>query len=261
MVKRARVTPTLTINGHKIGPGRPVYIIAEIGTNYNGDKDLAKEMIKAAVSCGVDAVKFQIITADRSYVKKSDSYSIFKKIELRKSDWEEIVDYARSLRVDIFATFVNCQDLEEFAEFNWPVLKISSTNLTNFPLLEGVARQKRPVIMSTGVSYLKEVKEAVQFFKKKKGRLLAILQCTSLYPTPPSEANLLAIKKLATSFPDHVIGFSDHTKGIECAVAAVALGACIIEKHFTLDEKCLGQIIIIRQTLKRCGSWFVPCGI
>ncbi len=230
----------IEINGRKIGEGHPVYIIAEIGINYNGEVDLALEMIKTAAAIGVDAVKLQIITAERSYAKTSESYKIFKQIELRKDDWQTIVSYARKLNLHCFATFVNSDDLEEYLDLSWPAFKISSTNLTNFPLLEKIAAQKKPVILSTGASYLAEIEEAVQFLRQRGQKQIAILQCTAVYPTTMEDVHLLTIKTLTNHFPESPLGFSDHTQGTHCAIIAVALGAKIIEKHLTLDKTMPG---------------------
>lgn len=231
----------MDINGQKIGYGTPAYIIAEIGVNHNGRVDLALEMIECAASAGVDAVKFQIVTAERCYAQSSASYELFKKVEMKKVEWRRLIDYCRDHGVDFFATFADIQDLRDYAEFNLPAIKISSTNLTNFPLLKAIAEDNKPVIMSTGLSYLSEIKEAVRFLKEKGQNQMAILQCTSLYPTEAQNVNLSTMDTLRDSFPDCPIGFSDHTLGIYCAIAAIARGAAIIEKHFTLDKNMPGS--------------------
>lgn len=230
----------IKINKRRIGLSHPVYVVAEIGTNYNGDVSLALNMVKAAREAKVDAVKFQIVTADRSYTKKSDSYDIFKKIELNRKEWKEIFDFAGELRMDCFATFTNSEDLDDFADLNCPVFKISSSNLTNFSLLKAVAEKQKPVILSTGLSYLLEVEDAVEFLEKAGQKQMAILQCTSLYPTLPKDVNLKVIQTLQKKFTKYPIGFSDHTMGVACAVASVSLGATIIEKHFTLAKNFKG---------------------
>lgn len=230
----------LTINKSRIGNHHPTYIIAEIGINHNGSVDTAMAMMDEAVQCGVDAVKFQIITADASYAKGTKSYEIFKKLEFTSEQWHRIVSHATNLKVDIFSTFVNPFDLAYVEKFDFPAIKISSTNINNFPLLEAVARLDKPVLISTGMAFMSEVDEAVRYLEENGQKQIAILQCTSLYPTPPQQTNLLAIKTLARSFPSYPIGFSDHTLGENCALAAVALGAKIIEKHFTLSHQLEG---------------------
>lgn len=231
----------ITLGNKRIGDEHPVYIIAEIGINHNGDINTAQALVKAASDVGVDAVKFQIITPERCYVKKSESYEIFKKIQLNKIAWKKIMTYAEDLNIDFFATFGSPKDIVAFSDFNIPILKISSTNVTNFHLLDTIAEQRKPVIISTGTCFLSEVKEAVRFLEEKGLKQIAILQCTSLYPTSSEDVNLNVITTLKKVFPHYPVGFSDHTKGIHCAIASVALGAQLIEKHFTLDNKMHGS--------------------
>lgn len=230
----------MIINGRTVGPGKPCYIIAEIGINYNGDAELAKRMVRVASECGCDAAKVQIIDADRSYSRSSASYPLFKAVELNKEQWKEIVAEGRRVGIDVFATFVHPMDLQLAVELELPAVKISSTNTTNFPLLEAVASLNKPVILSTGLNYLSEVDEAVRFLQDCGQQEIAILQCTSLYPAPPEAANLRAIPMLQAAYPDCPIGYSDHTSGNTCAIAAVALGASVLEKHVTLDQNMPG---------------------
>lgn len=230
----------IKINKREIGGNNPVYIIAEMGINYNGRLETALEMIEMAADSGADAVKLQIISADKSYARESKSYSIFKALELNLEQWRVATERAVSLGIDVFSTFVNLHDLELRRELNLPAIKISSSNLTNFPLLEGISKHGKPVIISTGMSYLSEVDEAVRFLYTRGIRQIALLQCTSLYPTHPKDVNLHAIKTLSRVFPLCPVGFSDHTIGINCAIAAVAVGAKIIEKHITLDRNMDG---------------------
>ena len=230
----------MNINGRHIGNGCPTYIIAEIGVNHDGRVDTALELVKQAKGSKVDAVKFQIVTADRCYTKTSASYPIFKKVEFKREQWRQLITYCNDLDIDFFATFADIQDLKEYSEFDLPAIKISSTNLTNFPLLESIAKVNKPVIISTGLSYLSEVEEAVRFLKEKGQSHIAILQCTSLYPAEAKDVNLLAMETLKQVFPNHPVGFSDHTAGMTCAVASVALGAKLLEKHFTLNKDMPG---------------------
>ncbi|MBI4135780.1 N-acetylneuraminate synthase family protein [Candidatus Uhrbacteria bacterium] len=229
----------LIINNRKVGKGYPTYIIAEIGVNHNGDVDLALKMVEAAKQAGADAVKVQIIDPDKSYAKGTESYEIFKKVYISLDDWRRVCAKAKELEIDIFATFTDPNDMALVNELGFPVIKISSSNVTNFPLLKAAAKTGKPIIMSTGLSYLSEVDEAARYLEDHGCTQMAILHCTSLYPTPPEEVNLRAITTLTQAFP-YPIGFSEHTVGIHCSVAAVALGARIIEKHFTLDQKMEG---------------------
>jgi len=230
----------ITINGRKIGVGYPVYIIAEIGINHNGSLELALDMIRAAKQCGADAVKFQILTSDRCYTRQSPSYEIFRKIEFKKLEWKIIFDLASSLGIDCFATFVDRRDIVDFSEFTAPAVKVSSSNVTNIPLLESIAQLGVPVLLSSGMSELSELKEAVDTLRAQGQKEIAIFQCTSLYPAPLNSLNLRVIGMLRTEFPDCPIGFSDHSQGILGALTSVALGATLIEKHFTIDRALEG---------------------
>ncbi len=229
----------ITINNREIGGNNPAYIVAEMGVNHNGRLDVALEMVEEAAKCGVDALKVQIVDADRSYTKNSESYSIFKRVELKIKEWEVIVRLAEKLNIDIFASFSQPKDVKIAEQLALPAIKVSSSNITNFPFLKAVAKVGKPLFLSTGLSYLSEVDEAVRYLEENGNKQIGILQCTSLYPTEHKDVNLLAIKTLQKSFP-YPIGFSDHTLGVSCAIASVALGAKIIEKHFTLDKSMQG---------------------
>ena len=231
----------ITINNREIGGNNPAYIVAEMGINHNGSLEIAMKMIEGAARSRVDAVKVQIISAEESYTRKSKSYSIFRKMELKFEEWRMLVNRARELEIDIFSTFVNTFDLKYAKELDLPAIKISSTNLTNFPLLEAVAVLKKPVLLSTGMSYLSEVDEAVRFLEEKGQEQMGILQCTSLYPASSTDINLNVIKTLLNAFPKYPIGFSDHSIGVNCAVASIAIGGKIVEKHFTLDRNMEGH--------------------
>ncbi len=229
----------IKINNREIGGDSPTYIIAEMGINHNGSLDIAMKMIKEAAKCGVDAVKVQIVDADKSYTKDSESHSLFKSVELKIKEWEVIVRLAEKLNIDIFASFSQPKDVKIAEKLALPAIKVSSSNITNFPFLKAVAKTGKPLFLSTGLSYLSEVDEAVRYLEENGNKQIGILQCTSLYPTEHKDVNLLAIKTLQKSFP-YPIGFSDHTLGVSCAIASVALGAKIIEKHFTLDRSMQG---------------------
>jgi sialic acid synthase SpsE len=230
----------ITINNREIGEGNPIYIVAEMGINHNGSLDIALKMVEEAAKSGVDAVKIQIVDADRNYAKNSMSYTIFKKVELEIDKWRKVVELAKNLNLDIFSTFAHPGDLVIAEELEFPVIKISSSNLTNFPLLKAAAVTGKPILLSTGMSYINEIDEAIRYIEQNGNDRIGILQCTALYPTPPKDVNLLAIETLRKVF-SYTVGFSDHTKGICSAIASVALGAKIIEKHFTLDRSMEGS--------------------
>lgn len=228
--------PFIKINQHFIGAGHPVYVIAEAGINHNGDIKITKEMISRARQCGADAIKFQILTPERCYTRQSISLEIFKKVSFSKDQWHSIFDFALQEGIDCFATFVDMKDIEDYKDLDCPAFKVSSSNATNIPLLEYIATQGRPVILSSGLCDMQEVREAVHCLRTHGQRELALLQCTAIYPAPAEAVNLNVLRTFSQEFPDCPIGFSDHTDGIECAVASVAMGAVIIEKHFTLDK-------------------------
>lgn len=229
----------LAINNKAIGNEHPAYIIAEIGINHNGRLDLALRMVEEAARSGVDAVKVQIISADKSYTKDSPSHAIFKAVELPMKAWKQVVARAYDLHIDIFATVTQPKDMATVKELELPVIKISSSNITNFPLLKAAAKTGKPILLSTGMAYLSEVDEAVRYCEGHGCTNMGILHCTSSYPVQMTDVNLRAIETLRLAFP-YPVGFSDHTIGNHCAVAAVVLGTRIIEKHFTLNRSLEG---------------------
>lgn len=238
----------MKINGRTIGNGKPVYIIAEMGPNYNGDVRLAIEMVELAKEAGADAIKLQIISADHSYVRSTESYAVFKKIELSKQDWCGVIRAARQVGIDIFATFVNAHDLINYRDVQFPVIKVSSTNLTNFPLLKIVAKEKKPVILSTGAAYLHEVEEAVKYLRSNGQEDIGLLQCTVLYPCPLENVHLNVMDTFRQTFHGMPVGYSDHTLGLTAALAAVVKGADIIEMHVTKDRNLKGPDHSISKT-------------
>ncbi|MDO8662365.1 MAG: N-acetylneuraminate synthase family protein [Candidatus Omnitrophota bacterium] len=232
--------PFITINGHQVGPDFPVYIIAEIGINHNGCLSTALEMVRVAKSAGADAVKVQILTADRCYSRNSPSYAIFKKAELTHDDWRLVFKEAQLIGIDCFATFVDVADLKDFSDLVKPAVKISSSCITNMPLLEYVAKLGVPVLVSSGMSDLEEVREAVRVLRAGGQKDIALFHCTSLYPAPIEALNLRAIRTIASEFSDIPVGYSDHSAGIMASVLSVALGSVLVEKHFTLNKQMEG---------------------
>ncbi len=233
-------SPAIQIGSKMIGCKYSPFVIAEVGINYNGDVETALQMVDAAAQAGADAVKVQIVDADASYAPDSESYRIFKGLELTPGEWKQVSERARTRGLEMFASFAQPEDMRLLKEYGFGIVKISSSNITNFPLLEAAASTGLPVILSTGMSYLSEVEEAVRFLEKHSSGPVIILHCVSLYPTQPEQVNLWCIDTLARAFPECVIGFSDHTDGSHCAVGAVAFGARVIEKHFTLDREMDG---------------------
>lgn len=232
-----------------------VFIIAEAGVNHNGDIRLAKRLIDAAVDAGVDAVKFQtwktelIVTRDAEMAQYQidntknieSQFDMLKKLELSYGHFTELKQYCDQQHI----TFMSTPDEEQSAEFLnglQNIFKIGSGELTNTPFLRYIAQMKKPVILSTGMGYLSEVEYAIQTLLDAGLSIsdISVLHATTDYPTAPQDVNLQAMCTLASAFPGINIGYSDHTLGIEIPIAAVALGAKIIEKHFTLDKTMNG---------------------
>ena len=231
-----------------------VYIIAEIGCNHNGDVNLARKMVDVAVECGVDAVKFQTFKADKlisKYAPKADYQKVTtgtadtqlemtKRLELSFDEYLELRDYTAQKGVDVFSTPFDQESLDFLISTDMPVYKISSGEITNLPYLEKIGQQKKKVILSTGMAVMDEIHAAVKILQENGTTDISILHCTTEYPTPYDALNLNVITTLKREFPNLVIGYSDHSIGSEVPIAAAALGAEVIEKHFTLNTEMEG---------------------
>lgn len=215
--------------------GNSIFIIAEIGINHDGSLSKCKKLIKYAKKSGADAVKLQITNPQESYSINTKSFQIFNKNLLKFNEIKKIKNYAKKLNIILFATPGDFSSLEIVKRLNFPAIKISSGLLTNLPLIREAAKIKKPIILSTGFSNLNEITEAVKTIKKFHNKIM-ILKCTSIYPAPNSSLNLLSIKTLQRKFKNF-IGYSDHSLGDLACIVAVSLGAKIIEKHFTLNNK------------------------
>lgn len=230
-----------------------VYIIAEAGVNHNGKLDLALKLCDAAKEAGVDAVKFQtwktenIVTAqarqaayqtENTGVEESQ-FDMLKKLELSYDHFRYIQDYCKKIGIDFLSTPDEEESLEFLVNLGLPLIKVGSGEVTNIPYLRKIGSQKKPVILSTGMSNLAQVATAYDSLLKAGAPSVALLHCTTNYPCPVDEVNLKAMCTLRDAFKCQV-GYSDHTMGLEVPVAAVALGAEIIEKHFTLDRSMEG---------------------
>lgn len=233
-----------------------VIIIAEAGVNHNGDLQLAKKLIDVAVVAGVDYVKFQTFKAD-SLVSKSakkaiyqsvnindgndSQYAMLKKLELSHESHLELITYCSEKNIKFFSTAFDVDGVNYLNNLGLTFFKIPSGEMTNFPYLKAVALCGKPVIMSTGMCSEMEIKAALDVLMKfgLKKEFISILHCNTEYPTPMKDVNLKAMLAIQKTFGVHV-GYSDHTLGIEIPIAAVALGATIIEKHFTLDRTLPG---------------------
>lgn len=235
---------------------RHTLIIAEAGVNHNGSLELAKQLIDAAVDAGVDYVKFQTFKAENlvtksakqaEYQKKNISvgddsqYQMLKNLELSQVDHEVLIEYCRQKGVRFFSTAFDLESIDYLSSLNLPIWKIPSGEITNYPYLRKIARQGKPVILSTGMSGTADIHSAVDALYKfglTKDQI-TVLHCNTEYPTPFEDVNLRAMLTIKEEFGVKV-GYSDHTRGIEVPIAAVALGAEVIEKHFTLDRNLPG---------------------
>lgn len=243
----------IKIGNKIIGNGFPCFIAAEIGINHNGDMELAKQMIDAAVDGGADAVKFQnyytedfILDKDLTYTYisegkeiKESQFDMFKRYELKFEQLELLKNYCDKKNVLFFSTPTSKRGIDDLIKLNVGLLKNGSDLLVNLPLIKEMAKTKIPTIISTGMALVGEIDDAVRTFEEAGGTDLMILHCTSSYPTSDKDVNLLKLESLYKTFK-YPVGFSDHTWGVEAAIGAIALGCAFVEKHFTLDKTLPG---------------------
>ncbi len=241
------------INDREIGPGAPCYVIAEAGVNHNGDVAMARQLIDAAAAAGADAVKFQtfkterLVTAtaakaeyqQRNTGSSETQFEMLRKLELNETAHRELLEHCRARGIQFLSTPFEEESADLLQRLGVPAFKLPSGELTNWPLLEHVARMQKPMLVSTGMATHEEVDAAVGVIRAAGAPPLLLFHCVSNYPAPPAEANLRAMQTMTAAFGVPV-GFSDHTAGDEVALAAVALGACALEKHLTLDRALPG---------------------
>jgi N-acetylneuraminate synthase/N,N'-diacetyllegionaminate synthase len=241
------------VSGRAIGSGGPVFIVAEAGVNHNGDPELARRLVEAAADCGADAVKFQTFTVDALLTREApkagyqvettgageSQRDMLARLELGAGLLAELRDLAAKRGLVFFSAPFDEASADALEALDVALFKVPSGEITNLPLLQHVAAKGRPMIVSTGMASLDEVGEAVAAIRAAGDPPLALLHCLSAYPAPPGEVNLRAMDSLAARFGCPV-GFSDHTLGLEIALAAVARGASIVEKHLTLDTSLPG---------------------
>jgi N,N'-diacetyllegionaminate synthase len=234
----------IKIANTSVGNNSKVFIIAEAGSNHNGDIKIAKKMIEAAKLSDIDAIKFQTFRAKDFVVSDSKAFKILKKVELTSLDFEELSDFAKSQGIIFFSTPLSENATDILSKLSVPVFKIASGDLTHIPLIKYVAKKRKPIILSTGMASMDEVKNAVKAVCSQNNEKIIILHSVSGYPTPYNEANLNMIRTLKKEF-QYPIGFSDNGEGTFVPLLAVANGAKIIEKHFTLSKKikCLDRSI------------------
>ena len=232
-------TTNFKIDGRNIGVGEPTFIIAEIGVNHNGDVNLAHKMIDAAADAGADAVKFQTIDPDSSYVPGTPSYEVFSDASFVLGQYREFVEHCREREIVFFTTPGDWPSLEMCSKLSLPVIKISSGLMTNSPIVMEAAQMGVPLIISTGGAYLWEVGQVVHELESVGKDDFALLHCVSIYPADDDRLNLRSINTMQQAFP-YPIGYSDHSMGRTASISAVTLGACLIEKHFTLSRDLAG---------------------
>jgi N-acetylneuraminate synthase len=236
-------------NGRKIGQGKPVYIIAEIGINHNGEVEIAKKLIDEAVRAGCDAVKFQKRTPEicvprDQWDKERDTpwgrmtYIDYKKrIEFGEAEYDAIDTYCKQTGIDWFASCWDQPSVDFIEQFNPVMYKMASASLTDISLLQKVQATGKPMMISTGMSTLEEIESAVESLGQQN---LLIAHSTSAYPCKPEELNLRMITTLRQMYPNVPIGYSGHETGLATTETTIALGACFIERHFTLDRAMWG---------------------
>lgn len=236
---------TITIDGHVIGEGQSCFIVSEIGGMYE-DMEGMKALIKASKEAGADAVKIQTFQAETITLpgaefefedgSKMSQFDFFKEYEISWDDHAELFEYARELGITIFSTPSYYDDVDFLDESGIPAFKTGSDDLTNYPFLEYIARKGKPMIVSTGMATLAEVEDAVSTILSTGNDQLILLHCTVSYPPEPQFANLRIINTLERAF-DVPVGYSDHVFGTYSSVLAASMGACVIEKHMTLDRR------------------------
>ncbi len=248
------MTATLQIGKRTIGAGQPTYVIAEMSANHHQSIDNATEIIRAAKDAGADAVKLQTYTADTMTIASDrgefqiaggtiwDGGNLHDLYREAYTPWEwqpKLKKVAEGLQMDLFSTAFDSTAVDFLEEMGVPAHKVSSFELVDIPLIQRMARTAKPLIMSTGMATVEEIEEALQSARQAGATQVALLKCTSAYPAPAEEINLRTIPEMAQRFGVPV-GLSDHTMGIAVPAAAVALGACMIEKHLTLSRSVPG---------------------
>ena len=241
------------IAGKTIGGGFPCFIIAEAGVNHNGDLELAKQLVDAAVEVGADAVKFQTLFADKLVSPEAPKATyqlettgedesqaeMIRKLELPPQAFAELNEYCAEREIIFISSPFDHDSIDLLDELGVPAFKVPSGETVNLPYLRHMAEKGRPIILSTGMSYLGEVERALRTIREAGNDRVVVLHCVSNYPADPADVNLRAMQTMERAFGVPV-GFSDHTMGIEVPLAAAALGASVIEKHFTLDRAMPG---------------------
>ena len=244
------MTREIKIGNRMVGDGHPAYVIAEIGINHNGDLDIAKQMIDAAVHAGADAVKFQKRTPDvctppeqQTQMRETPwgyiTYLDYRyKVEFNEEQYKEIDRYCKEKKIDWMVSVWDEQSVDFMEKFDTPAYKVPSASLTDHSLLKYTRKTGKPIIISSGMSTMDQIKRGVEAVGDDN---LLIMHCTSTYPCEPEELNLRMVETLRKEFPNNPIGYSGHEVGLVPTALAVALGACSVERHLTLDRAMWGS--------------------
>jgi len=242
------------INGRTVGKGAPCYVIAEAGVNHNCDVQLGYKLVETAGGAGADAIKFQSYTAGKIATRVAPRYwfepadptgtqwdSFDKLDKLSDRDFKSLLGHAQHVGLTAFSTPFDDEAVDFLASLDVPAFKIASADLTCHGLIERAARVGKPMLLSTGTATLSDVEQALEVCRKAGNEEVAILHCTLKYPCPPEGINLRMMEHLMRAFPEVPVGLSDHSLGISVPQAAVALGACVVEKHYTIDKTLGGS--------------------
>lgn len=239
---------TVKIGDRLVGDGQPCFVIAEIGSNHNQDFDLARRMIDGAAKSGADAVKFQTFSADNhyskftpgfSYLNNTDTHSLIKALELDRTWHSQLKRHSEEQGMVFFSSPCDSDAIASLAALDIDTYKVASFDLTDTHLIAEMAAIGKPLILSTGMATWGDIQLAVDAAAGQGNQDVVLLQCTSLYPAPANLSNLRAMSTMRQAF-GKLVGYSDHTLGDHIALAAVAMGACMIERHFTLDRTLPG---------------------
>lgn len=260
-------------NGRIIGDFSNPYIVAELNTSHFGNIDVAKEMISKAKECGCDCVKLQSWSAEslysHSYYKSNKmAKRFYEKFSLSEDEILELINFSNDISIDISSTPYSIKEAKFLSnQKNIPFIKIASMEINNYRYLEQLGKLGKPLILSTGMASLEEITKAVSIIEKTNNKKIIILHCVSIYPVKEKLTNLNNILGLRDKFPQYPIGFSDHTEGLTVPTASVALGACLIEKHFTLNSEKIGldnqmatEPNLMRQLVNHCKEVYLSLG-
>ena len=242
----------IKIGNRFVGEGESVYVVAEVGSNFDGSKERAKKLIDLAKQSGADAVKFQFFVADKIICKEAFSeklsfqanwdkpvYEVYQNAVFPRQWYGELADYCRNVSIDLFSSPYDIDAVDIMDKMGAPVYKIGSGDITFLQIIEYIAKKGKPIILGTGASTIAEIEKAVEVIRTTGNDQLILLQCITNYPSPFEQANIRAMVTLKEKFQVPV-GYSDHTPGSIVPLGAVALGGCVIEKHFTDDKKRAG---------------------